>query len=65
MKPANDHPTRQPYVDPVIERYKKDVDRTLIRECLRRSPEERLVALEKCLADLAEMGSAIKVARQR
>lgn len=28
--------------DPVIEAYKKDVDRTLIRENLRRSVEERL-----------------------
>jgi hypothetical protein len=27
--------------DPVIEEYKKDVDRTLLRENLRRSPEER------------------------
>jgi len=29
-------------VDPVIEAYKKDVDRTLLRENLRRSVEERL-----------------------
>jgi hypothetical protein len=28
--------------DPVIEAYKKDVDRTLIRERLKRSVEERL-----------------------
>lgn len=28
--------------DPVIEAYKKDVDRTLIRENLRLTPEERL-----------------------
>jgi hypothetical protein len=28
--------------DPVIEFYKKDVDRTLIRENLKRTPEERL-----------------------
>lgn len=27
--------------DPVIEAYKKDVDRTLIRENLKRTPEER------------------------
>ncbi len=33
------------HVDPVIEAYKKDVDRTLIRENSRRSPEERLRAL--------------------
>lgn len=31
-----------PAVDPVIEAYKKDVDRTLIREQLRRSPDERV-----------------------
>lgn len=31
--------------DPVIEAYKKGVDRTLLRQNLRRSPEERLVAL--------------------
>ena len=29
-------------MDPVIEAYKKDVDRTLIREQLRRSPDERV-----------------------
>jgi hypothetical protein len=28
--------------DPVIEAYKKDIDRTLIRENLRLTPEERL-----------------------
>ena len=27
--------------DPVIEAYKKDVDRTLLRENLRRTPQER------------------------
>jgi hypothetical protein len=31
--------------DPVIEVYKRDVDRTLIRENLKRSIEERLEAL--------------------
>lgn len=31
--------------DPVIEVYKKDVDRTLIRENLKLSPEERLLKL--------------------
>jgi hypothetical protein len=32
--------------DPVIELYKQDVDRTLLRENLRRSVEERCLALE-------------------
>jgi hypothetical protein len=31
------------YVDPIIEAYKKDVDRTLIRENLRRTVEERIL----------------------
>ena len=35
----------RPMSDPVIEAYKRDVDRTLIRENLKRSIEERLEAL--------------------
>jgi len=30
------------WVDPVIEAYKKDIDRTLIRESLKLTPEQRL-----------------------
>jgi hypothetical protein len=33
-------------VDAVIEAYKKDIDRTLIRENLRRTPSERFRKLE-------------------
>jgi hypothetical protein len=32
-------------VDRIIERYKKDVDRTLLRENLRLSPDERFLRL--------------------
>jgi len=39
--------------DPVIEAYKKDIDRTLIRENLKRTPEERILQLMK-LQELAE-----------
>jgi hypothetical protein len=39
-----DRPTRPP--DPVIDAYKKDVDRTLIRENLRLTPEERILKLQ-------------------
>ncbi len=42
--------------DPVIEAYKKDVDRTLIRENLRRSVDERI-------ARLGEMGRWIESRR--
>ncbi len=36
-------PTIEP--DPVIEAYKRDIDRTLIRQNLKRSVQERLEAL--------------------
>ena len=39
-------------LSPVVEVYKRDVDRTLIRENLRRTPEERLIALQQ-LQDFA------------
>jgi hypothetical protein len=39
--------------DPVIEAYKKDIDRTLIRENLKLTPEQRLLQLMK-LQELAE-----------
>jgi len=39
--------------DPVIEAYKKDVDRTLLRENLKLTPEERIVQLMK-LQEFAE-----------
>ena len=45
--------------DPVIEAYKKDVDRTLLRENLRRTPEERLdnlVALVSFVVELQRAG---------
>ncbi len=46
---SNDFPPvdgRPPFeLDPVIEAYKHGVDRTLIRENLKRSPAERLAAL--------------------
>ena len=31
--------------NPVIELYKRDIDRTLLQENLKRTPEERLLAL--------------------
>ena len=52
--------------DPVIEAYKKDVDRTLLRENLKRSPAERLqnlVALQR-LAEQARR-AARKIAPSR
>jgi hypothetical protein len=42
-------------VDPVIEAYKKDVDRTLLRENLKLTPQERSEQLVRVLADIAEL----------
>lgn len=42
--------------DPLIEAYKKDVDRTLLRENLRRSVDERL----RSLAELQEFGRELE-----
>ena len=39
------HRDPRPEPDPVVAAYKRDIDRTLIRESLRRSVEERLEAL--------------------
>lgn len=47
--------------DPVIERYKADIDRTLIRERLKLSPAERaadLVKLARFAEELTRAGSA-------
>lgn len=46
-------PDRPLEPDPVIEAYKRDVDRTLLRENLRRSVEERIEALMR-VQQLAE-----------
>ncbi len=45
--------------DPVIEAYKKDVDRTLIRENLKLTPDERLrqlVAFQRSAQELRRAG---------
>ena len=39
--------------DPVVEAYKRDIDRSLLRENLKRKPEERFLQLKE-LARLAE-----------
>ncbi len=46
--------------DPVIEAYKRDVDRTLIRENLKLSPEQRvlmLIELQRFAEELRRAGA--------
>ena len=50
--------------DPVIEAYKKDVDRTLIRENLRLSVEERFEKLMRLQEFAEELRRAGQQARQ-
>jgi len=47
--------------DPVIERYKQDVDRTLLRENLRLTPEERILRL----IELARFAEEVREAGRR
>ena len=44
--------------DPVIEAYKKDVDRTLLRENLKLTPDQRLRKLQTFIDGLAELRGA-------
>ena len=44
--------------DPVIEAYKKDVDRTLIREMLKLTPEQRVLKLQDFVALAIELREA-------
>jgi len=53
MNKSNEEPKFSGETDPVIEAYKKHVDRTLIRENLKLTVEERLEKLMK-LQEFAE-----------
>ncbi len=54
-------PTHPP--DPVIQRYKRDVDRSLLRENLRLTPTERLVKAQEHLDFVEAMQAAGERAR--
>ena len=49
--------------DPVVERYKQDVDRTLLRENLKRSVDERIRSLGEWQEVTAQLQEATKRAR--
>ena len=59
----NDHAHNS---DPVIDAYKKHVDRTLLRQNLKKTVEERLanlVALQRLAQEARRAGAASKTAR--
>jgi hypothetical protein len=49
--------------DPVVDAYKPGIDRTLIRENLRRTPEERLRALQQLQVFAEELRKAGRIKR--
>lgn len=54
-----------PVIDPVVQRYKRDVDRSLLRENLRKSVHERLRSLGEWQTDLHTLQVAIARARAK
>jgi hypothetical protein len=64
---AHDEPAAAPldYRDPVIEAYKKDVDRTLLRENLNLTPAQRLEKFEQFAEFARELQEAGRRARKR
>ena len=51
--------------DPVTDLYKRDVDRTLLRENLKLSPELRLAKLQDFVKFLSEVRAAGKQSRKQ
>lgn len=53
-------------IDDIIDLYKKDVDRTLIRENLKKTPEERLRMLgefQRFLEEVRRSGEAVRASK--
>ncbi len=55
----------QKWKDPVIEAYKRDIDRTLLRKNLRLAPEERVLAAMELQKLAEEVRRAGREARRR
>lgn len=53
------------WVDPVIEAFKRDVDRTLLWENLKLTPEQRIRQLQAMDRFSQEMQRAMRQAKQR
>ncbi|MEM6701283.1 MAG: hypothetical protein AAF690_01185 [Acidobacteriota bacterium] len=53
--------TRRSSLDEIIDLYKQDIDRTLLREQLRKTPDERV----RELVDLERFAAALRQARRK
>jgi hypothetical protein len=65
MEPIDEQPEESRDIDPVIRAYMKDVDRTILRENLRLTPEQRLLKLEMAVEDCVELQRAGRDAQAR
>ena len=63
MNPDSEHAAGPPEPDPVVERYKLDIDFTLVERNLRLTPEQRIVQLMNRARDLEELREAARAAR--
>ena len=63
MAEKNLNPQPEKWVDPVVEAYKKDVDRALLRENLKLSVEQRIQKLESMMRFVEEAQMAIRIAK--
>jgi hypothetical protein len=50
-------------LDPVIEEFKKDIDRTLLRENLKLTVEQRILKMQAAVRGLLELREAARRAR--
>jgi hypothetical protein len=55
--------TTAQWTDPVVEAYKRDVDRTLLRENLKLTPAERLLAVQRLGEFIEELQLGMKKAK--
>jgi hypothetical protein len=61
--PADREESEAPYVDPVIEAYKKDIDRTLFRENRKLTVDQRIQNLQNVMRDFEEFRGAVRRAK--
>jgi hypothetical protein len=57
--------TEQTWRDPVIEVYKREIDRSLLRENLKRTIEERILRLEQMQRVGRELQRAMREVKKR
>ena len=58
--PRRDAPAVALPPDPVIEAYKKDIDRTLLRETLKLTPGQRLAKLQEFMKAVSNLRGAAR-----